>query len=231
MMELNENSQKLYDLLYTTDFNAEELKRSLDSGKFSVEDVNTAALHYVCECNGGGRLSDEEYDRFDFGETIPGLESSHLLEAIRILLDYGLDPNMIYDGYWNIMNDVRFVSNGYQAADALALMFERGGDPSIIINEESLIRGLNTDLLYFLGRDIDSNYRIDEFVHCWMVFDGYGAKLENGKDIIDPCGDFDVSKLRDHRQYYYGMIHSDRSNDGMEVCFFDKDTNWEVARY
>ena len=175
------------------------------------------------------------FDHALMGEVIPNLESSHLVEAIQILLDHGLDPNIIleYDsgGQANIMDKIRFIHNGYQAADALALMFEHGGNPSILINEESLVRGLNYDLLFYLCGDIESRYIADAFVHAWMVFIGYGAKLEDSRECIDPVGDFDIKMLRDHRQYYYGMIHSDRADDGMEVCFFDKDTNWEVARY
>ena len=112
----------------------------------------------------------------------------------------------------------------------MALMFEHGGNPSILINGESLIRELNTDINWFLG-DVDERYVGDAYMHYWMVFIGYGAKLEDGRDCIDPCGDFDPSEFKNHRQYYFGFIHSDRSDDHWELCFFDKRTNWEVARY
>ena len=235
--EFTEKAHMLFDLLYTKDFNAEALRAQLNTGMFSIEDINLAAYRYV------DALHDPEveayqshlFDHLAFGETLPGVESSHLVEAIRILLEYGLDPNktMVYDdgGQTNIMKQMLFVHNGYQAADAVAEMFEHGGNPSLIIEETSLIRELNWELLYFLGGDEDFRYFSDSVVHYWMVFIGYGAKLEDGGESVDPVGDFDITKFRNHRQYYYGMIHSDRSNDGMEVCFFDKDTNWEVARF
>ena len=158
-----------------------------------------------------------------------------MAEAIGILLEYGLDPNkiMVYDdgGQTNILKDMMLVRNGYQAADAAAAMLEHGGNPSLQIEETSLIRELNSEMLFNLGGDEEFRYFSDTVVHYWMVFIGYGAKLEDGGESVDPVNGFDISEFRNHRQYYYGMIHSDRSNDGMEVCFFDKDTNWEVARY
>ena len=107
-----------------------------------------------------------------------------------------------------------FVYNGYQSADAVAVMFEHGGNPSLKIEDVSLIRNLNWELLFFLYNE-DYRYFSDSVVHYWMVFIGYGAKLEQGEESIDSVGDFDIANLRNHRQYYYGVIHSDRLNDGI----------------
>ena len=134
----------------------------------------------------------------------------------------------VHDFY--ILKILMFTANGYQSADAAA-MFRHGGDPSILMGEESLIRELHWELQFFLCGDMEFRYLSDAVVHYWMVFIGYGAKLEDGREIVKPVDGFDITKFRNHRQYYYGQIHSDRSNDGMEVCFFDKDTNREVARY
>ncbi len=127
--KLSENAQKLYDLLFTTDFDAEMLRLQLKTGEFSAEDVNRAAIGYVEDCvHPDETHSDWDHDAIDekysFGEDIPGLESSHLLEAMRILLDFGLDPNFSTDGdiTGNIMWAMHFVFNGYQAADAVALI-------------------------------------------------------------------------------------------------------------
>lgn len=235
--EFTEKAQVLYNLLYTRDFNADALREQLDTGMFSTEDINLAAYRYVDD------LHEPEVDAYQihlfdhlaFGETLPGIESSHLVDAIRILLEYGLDPNkiMIYNdgGQTNIMRQMMFVHNGYQAADAASEMLEHGGNPSLIIDDVSLIRDLNFEMLFNLRGDEEYRYFSDTVIHYWMVFIGYGAKLEDGGESVDPVGNFDISNFRNHRQYYYGMIHSDRSNDGIEVCFFDIDTNREVARY
>ena len=83
---------------------------------------------------------------------------------------------------------------------------------------------VNRDMLY------DSLYNAK--VHYCMVLIGFGATTGEGqKDQLDSVDGFDLSNLRDHWNYYVGAIHSDKSNDGMELCFFDKHTNWEVARF
>ena len=235
-MKLTGKANNLYNLLFTKNFDAERLFAELASGVYDKDDVNLAAFQYVDDCLDD--LADYEDENRKLGEIIPGFESSHMLEALRILLKYGLDPNRIidvseienYKEESNIMSELRFVENGYIAADSLSLLLENGGNPSIIINNASLVRDINYDLIFDLY-NMPNRYRYDALVHYWMVLVGYGAKLENGESTVDPCGDFDISKLRNHRQYYYGAIESDRSEDHMEICFFDKETNFEVARY
>ncbi len=232
-----ENAQKLYDLLFTKDFKRDELIAQLDSGAFSPEDINLAAYRYVDSCHDAETeaFQNHLFDGLPFGKLVPGIESSHLVDAFRILLKYGFDPNkiMTYDdgGQTNIMEQLMFVYNGYQAADAADLILTHGGNPSLIVEGTSLIRDLNFELQFSMIGNEEFRYFSDSIAHYWMVYIGNGAKLEDGGESVDPVGDFDISNLRNHRQYYYGMIHSDRSNDGMEICFFDKDTNWEVARY
>lgn len=235
--KFTENAQKLYELLFTKNFNKDELISQLDSGKFSVEDINLAAYKYVESCHDAETDAYQQhlFDQLHFGELLPGIESSHLVEAFQILLEYGFDPNkiMTYDdgGQTNIMEQLMFVYNGYQAADAADFILTHGGNPSLIIEDTSLIRDLNYELQFSMIGNEEFRYFSDAIAHYWMVYIGNGAKLEDGRESVDPVGNFDISNFRNHRQYYYGMIRSDRSNDGMEICFFDKDTNWEVARY
>ncbi len=238
--ELSENAQKLYDLLFTLDFDAGELTRRLKAGEFSCEDINRATLRYVDDCiHPGEHHEDWDHDSIDekyaFGEDISGLESSHLLEAMRILLDFGLDPNYSTDGdiTGNIMWGMHFVFNGYQAADAVALMLEHGGDPNLELNGWRLIDDLCVDISWFLGGDEDSRYIADSFMKYWMVFVGYGAKWEDGSEIVKTYANFQIEDFRDHRNYYCGFIHVKYDDDPVNtsaVSFFDKRTNREVAR-
>jgi len=231
-----ENAQKLYDLLYTKEFSTEELVAQLETGIYSAEDVNAAAYMFVENCRDAENdaLFNHLFDDVALGTIVPGIESSHLVEAIKILLRYGLDPNKIfhYDdngSQANIMKQMMFVYNGYQSADAAAEMLEHGANPSLIIEDISLIRDLNWELMFFIRGDVEFRYFSDSVAHYWMVFIGYGAKLEDGGESVDPFDGFDISNFRNHRQYYYGMIHTE--DGGMDIAFFDKDTNREVARY
>lgn len=239
-LELTENAQKLFDMLFTTDFNRSELKAKLDAGLFSVDDVNMAAFRYVEYCNGVPDF--DECDRHPFGEIIPGYESSHLMEAIKLLLEYGLDPNKTFETecHENILSELRFVMNGYQSADAAALMFEYGANPNLIIEDEGipLISDLDFDVVWFLYGDVDSRYVADEFMHYWMVIIGNGAKFQDGSEVVKVFQDystphyetFDVSKLKNHRQYYFGIVNGGEKEHSW-VSIFDKATSREVARY
>lgn len=237
-MDLTKNAKQLYDLLFTKSFNLKELMSALKAGCFSKEDVNLAAYKYVDDCQNDLVDDDWHVHHNGIGVVVPGYESSHMLEAITVLLRYGLDPNIIFTEdltediteQYNIMCSLRFIDNGYIAADTLALLLENGGNPSIIIDGSSFAREVNFELLFDLYNQED-RIRYDALVHFWMVLVGYGARLEQGEVCVDPCGDFDIANLRNHRNYYYGAIHSERSNDNMEICFFDKETNWEVARF
>lgn len=233
MLQLTEHAQRLYALLFTRDFSLERLKNELVSGAYAPDDVSMAGFQYVhdCICD----LMDEhgKTPRRPRGKILPGYCSSHMLEALACLLDHGLNPNAVYSieiDQTNILSQLRYVENGYLAADSLALLLERGGDPNIRLNGTSLIRDINTDLLFDLNNQIDRT-RYDNLVHYWMVLVGYGARLEDGRESITMCPGHDVSELKKHRDFYYGAIYSDRSEDRMEICFFSRHTNWEVGRF
>ena len=233
MLQLSEKAKRLYDLLFTKDFSLELLKNELESGVYAPEDVSTAGFQYVDDC--GCDLVDENWKTplRPHGIVLPGYCSSHMLEALKCLLKYGLDPNAVYgegSDQSNIMSELRYVENGYLAADSLALLLDHGGNPNIFLDSASLIRDINLDLLFDLNNQED-RIRYDNLVHYWMVLVGYGAKLDNGRDTIDMCSGHDVSELKNHRDFYYGAIHSDRSEDRMEICFFNKHSNWEVGRF
>ncbi len=241
-LELSQNGELLYRMLFTKEFDADRLKEKLDAGIFTVDEINRAAFQYVKDCNGVPAF--EECDRYPLGERIPGYESSPLLETIRILLDYGLDPNLVHEtgSRDNILSQLRFVMNGYQSADAAAAMFEHGGNPNLVLEYEDnpLIADLAFDVGWFVNGDVESRYVADQFMHYWMTVVGYGARYSDGALPVDTyedysfdvwkCGPFDVSAFRNHRQFYFGLLHNDEGKFA-GIGFFNKKTNREVARY
>lgn len=232
---LSDNAKRLYDLLFTKDFKAEELTAQLESDAFSVDDINTASFRYVDALCHLIDYSDPRIENCGFGEEITGIESSHLLEAIQILLRFGLDPNYSWnnDITGNIMWSLHFAFNGYQAADAVNLMLEHGGNPNLIFDGWSLIGELCADISWFLGGDVESRHIADSFMHYLMVVIGHGAKWDNGNEIVVTYDGFNVADFKDHRNYYCGFIHVKYEDDPYNttaVSFFDKRTNREVAR-
>jgi len=229
-MNISSNAEKLFALLFTKEFDSQKLIAQLNTGCFSPEDISLAALQYINECNGS--IDDDEYENFALGEFIPNTESSHLLEALKILLAYGLEPNYAADNclYNSIISNLRFIHNGYLSADALVLMFEHGGDPNLVVDGDHLFSDVDLDVCWFLGGDIESRYIADTFMHYWMVLVGYGARWEDGSEVIKTFDGFQSSQFCNHRRYYYGIVHGENPNQSW-VSFFDKETNREVARH
>ena len=238
---LEGSAKDLYNRLFTTEFDPVTLRKDLEEGKYDAEAINSAALEYVDDCS--CQLQETEYDedKLSPGETIPWIESGHMKEALELLLNYGLDPNRIFqdkyaDGHieeYNIMQQLQLIDNGYQGTDSLYLLLNHGGNPNLVVDGEHLLSEPYYDLWFdTVNRDMLYDSLYNAKVHYCMVLIGFGATTGEGqKDQLDSVDGFDLSNLRDHWNYYVGAIHSDKSNDGMELCFFDKHTNWEVARF
>ena len=228
-IEITQKSERLFSLLFTKDFDSKKLLIELKSGTYSVDDINIAAFRYIDIC--GGVMNYNEYGTYSPGEHIPNIESSHLVEAIKILANYGLDPNYTFGDSLceNILSALRHVHNGYQAADAAAILLEFGANPNLVVDGEHLYADVDLDISWFLGGDIESRYIADTFMHYWMVLVGYGAKWEDGSEIIKPYNNFNAVKFRNHRRYYYGIVHGEGTSHSW-ISFFDKETNREVAR-
>ncbi len=231
---LEGKAKELFDKLYTLDFDPVSLKAELEAGKYDAETVNIAAIEYVDECGMNFDHWSINWDDYYPGETVPGWESSHMSEAIGLLLDYGLDPNKIFlidNEEYNIMDWLHLVFNGFQAADSLYLLLRHGGNPNLVINRLPLIVDPDYDVGFdTINRDMVSNGMYHAKVHYWLVLTGFGAIHDNGQLPVDPVDGFDLSKLREHRNYYVGAIHSDRTKEGWDVVVFDRHTNWEVGR-
>ena len=239
--EMTKEAEELFNLLYTKEFDKNALRKELDTGRFGPDDVNRAAIDYVQTCM--DLRHGDQYDAVErrYGEVVPGYEDSHVVDALEVLLDYGLDPNKLYieksdDGgirdCWNIMYELWTTGNGYQAADALYLLLSHGGDPSLKLDYVTIMDEVTDDVEYEINEREDMDeYAFDALVHFWLVLIGFGGKSINGSCPLDPVHDFDLSLLRNHRDYYYGEIYTKESKDGWQYCIFDRHTNREVARF
>ena len=238
---LDGRAKELYDKLFTVDFDEAGLRVELETGKYDAETVNIAAIEYVDDCGINFDHWSISWDEHFPGETVPGHESSHMTEVIRLLLDYGLDPNKIFridnhhGGFdeYNIMEQVQMVFNGYQAADSLYLLLSHGGNPYLEVDRVPL----NIEPDWDIGFDtVNREDMVDDSMyeaklHYWLVLVGFRAETGDAALPVEAVKDFDLSKLKKHRNYYAGAIHSDKPEDKWELCIFDRHTNWEVARF
>lgn len=238
---LEGRTKELYDKLYTVDFDADGLRKELEEGKYDADTVNMAAIEYVDDCGINFDHWSISGDEYNPGETVQGYESSHMTEVICVLLDYGLDPNKIimvdnqhggFDEY-NIMEQVQMVFNGYQAADSLYLLLSHGGNPYLEVDRVPLNIEPDWDIGFdtINREDMVDDSMYDAKMHYWFVLVGFRADLSEADLPLEPVKSFDLSKLKDHRNYYAGAIHSDEEDNNWELCIFDRHTNWEVARF
>lgn len=222
---LTDNGRALLDELRQIPPDFQRLKDELDSGNYTSDDVSMAALQYMNDC-----FWEQVYEdhRIIDSVVIPGLHSTYVFDVVRLLSQYGLNPNAVYENY-NIMQEVRYIENGYLGADTLALLLEHGGDVNLMVDDDTLFRSMDFDVM-FDAFNQEIRRRFDALVHCWFVVLGYGAKLDDGRDPIDTFDGFDIGKLKKHREYTFGLSKIPSRAENWSLHIFDRRTFWEVAR-
>ena len=242
-LELTERSQELLELLMTIPPQFDIAKKHLEAGQLTADEVTRVANVYADKYF-------RDYDEYLYDNRpddctlrdlplpegiVQGIFSAHLCEVIEFLLRYGLDPNAVYiaDGdVYNIMRLIAFIDNEYIAADAMVLLLEAGGDPNLVVELETIYEYVSDDV-WFGAIEQEIRWRYDSWIHLWMVLLAYGGKPRGRKSPLEVFREydsnslFDIQKLRNHRDYYYGIS---KENYGPVIHIYDKRTLWEVAR-
>lgn len=125
------------------------------------------------------------------------------------------------------------VFNGYQAADSLYLLLNHGGNPCLEVDRVPLYSEPDWDIGFDTvnREDMVDDCMYEAKLHSWFVLVGFRAGLPDADLPLKPVNGFDLSSLKEHRNYYAGAIRSDASKNKWELCVFDRHTNWEVARF
>ncbi len=228
---LSEREQALFDLLIAIPPEMVNAEQYLQENKLTESEVTRVAIRYAdeCFCDAGDFAWENNLPHTE--EIIPELHSTHLYDVVNLLLRYGLDPNGTYDGD-NIMHLLKYVDNEFLSADTIALLLEKGGKVDLAIPDTcaSLFGEVDFDVFFDA---IEQRYRqrYAALVHYWMVMIGYGARCGEGKMQVfreyDSSDVFDLAKLKNHRNYYFGIT---RLGDDFAISIYDKNTLWEVAR-
>ncbi len=245
MIELSQRGVQLFNLLMQIPPDLDNARSLLQLGACNTDDVNRTALQFVEECWYEGLYPWETVpDRkpaigdyfWEEAGIIPNLHSSHLYEVIELLLDFGLDPSAEVDGA-NLMNELPHIVNDYIGADTLALLFEHGADPFLTLSDgESVFLELDFDVAFDAIEQYDRR-RYEALVHSWLVFIGYGARLEDGRipmELFVPRESdfhFEITDFKQHRNYFVGLSHVKSQGESWSLHIFDRRTMWEVARF
>ena len=230
-IKMNEREQKLLDLLTAIPPDMVGAAYMLQTEHLDCDEVTKVAIGYAYECFCEAGDFAYEHRIPHPAAIVPNLHSTYILDIIKLLLRYGLDPNGVHEDD-NIMNSLRFVDNELIAADTLVLLLGHGGKTDLIIPGEgdTLFNAADFAVFYDAVEQYDRQ-RYASLVHCWMVMIGYGARCgEDKMQAFRECNStepFDWDKLKKHRNYYFGITHLE--ND-FAISIYDKDTLWEVAR-
>lgn len=224
-IKLNTKEKQLKDalMILPPDFFAIEHLLKLEA--YSVESITKVGTDYVWDCVNECWDYFMEEDIVRSEDVVPNLHSTYVCEVLSLLLLYGLDPNLIFEEE-NIMHYLRYLDNGYLAADALIMLFEHGGNPNLICDGESLFEDVDFGVFYDAGEQQDRQ-RYSSLVHCWMVCLAFGGTLSNGNPPVKTFRGFDLADLKDHRRFYFGITKGETWPD---IHVFDKKDMWEVVR-
>ena len=239
MIELTQLAKRLLEDMRALPPDFEKLKRDLEAGMYSPEEISMATTEFVkSDCFLERRDAEYQENMTYGGRFVPHLHSAYLYQLVELLLQYGLDPNAVFDSY-NIMQSLQSVDNEYVGADTLRLLLEHGGDPFLEVDGESLFEDVDFGVMFDSVNQEDRSF-YDSQVHIWFVYLGFGATLPNGKRPVDVLperdeelsvtGEFEIKKLRNHRNYTFGLSHVPNRGESWSLHIFDKRTMWEVAR-
>ena len=237
-------SKSILDALLQIPPDFEKAGHLLKESSLSASEISELAAKYAeecwCEDDYGDSFEELEPDNGYYWReptVIPGLHSTYLYEVIRFLLDYGLDPNYSREGNWGLLEWVINTVNGYIAADTLALLLDHGGNPNLELDGELLFDKIDFNV-GFDAIEMCNRRRYESYVHCWMVLIGYGGTPSDGTTPLDVMDEylynsreeFDITKLKNHRNYTFGITHIVNRGSAPTIHIFDRRTLWEVAR-
>ena len=241
MLELTEKCKRLYERLMKIPADLDEIRTELETGGYTPDELAAVSCAFVETCyyeTWDRNCEDEGDERYIFhmspAVVIQNEHSTYLRETMKLLLEYGLEPNAIVDDS-SILDTIRHINNEYIAADTLALLFEYGAYVNLRVKGERVFENIDFQILFDTVEQNDRRY-YDSLVHCWFVWLGYGARLENGESGLELYQDyytkkeFDLSSLRNHRNFTFGLSHVRCHDENWSLHIFDKRTLWEVAR-
>ena len=196
---------------------------------FTQEQLSQLAVDLAEDC------FREHYDALDVKvqEVTPEhMHSNHLIESLKQLLQFGLDPNLSVGEYEdNVMWDLQYVDAPNVGASAMRLLLENGADPNLILPSEG--ESVFDDLAFKVSYDCYS-HEYFFMVQCWLVLMAFGGCWRDGSIPLTMLNGHQVGIFKEFEYYDY-KIEMLPQEPGYYGCWimhiFDTRTGEEVARY
>ena len=207
----------------------DEVRILLDEHPLSKEDLAEIALHVAhnCFCEYADAIDYQGLDKIILEET----HSYYLIDSLKLLLDHGLDPNIIIDDS-NVMWETIYIDIPNVGAAALRLLLEHGGNPNLDLPN------YGTMFTEFDSRVIEDgyDYGFAHVVQCWMVLLAYGGRFQGKYSDTPPVTMLNGNKVeifKNFEGYDYvfewipGQPHRSYR---LDLLIFDKVKKEVVAR-
>jgi len=199
------------------------LKELLLVRKFTEYELAELAVDFTgnCFC---------EYQDYISQKSFNNMNSNYIVEAIELLLELGLDPNLIV-GDENVMWNTMWIDAPNIAATVLKQLLENGGNPNHSIPGE-----VETLFEYIAFKVSYDEYTHDYYhtVQCWLILMAYGGCWNNGKIPITMLGENTVDIFKEFHKYDY-EIETLPQKPGKYGCWrmhiYNIETREEVAVY
>ena len=209
-------------LFKETPSNIQGIRELLSSRKFTTEELAEVAVSFTEECMGEGY-----YEIAGWDVDVEDIHSNYIVEAIKLLLEYGLDSNVIVNGEANVMRNAQWISYHNQAARVMQLLLDHGGNPNLLIEQETLFESIDDRVSY-------DEYEDDNMVQCWLMLMAYGGCFEsNGEIPLTMLNGNSVEIFKNIECYHY-EIESPTKENGLDcwiMHIYNVETKEEVARY
>ena len=155
------------------------------------------------------------------------LHSTYIFSLMQLLLEYGLNPNLVIDGD-NVMEWMGFVDFPYVSADTMRLFMEHGGDVDLIIAGDTMFRPIDFDIVFGAIEQEDRQY-YDCQVHLWLVLIGYGGMLPENVCPLKMKNGKSPEIFRQHERFDWEIERTSAVEAGWIMHILDRETGEEVA--
>ena len=220
---------QIKELFETNPSNIEEIKRLLSMRKFTKDELSEMAISFTdnCFC---------EYLDVMNGHVpsvnIDNMCSSYVVEALRLLLEVGLDPNdnNMQDDE-NVMWNTMWIDMPNVAAKVMKLLLENGGNPN------HFLPGERETLFEYIVFKVSYDEYTHEYIHtvqCWLLLMAYGACWADGDIPLTMLNGNSVDIFKDFELYDFEIEYLPRK-PGKYGCWimhiYNINTKEEVAVY
>ena len=188
---------EIKEIFSNTPFNIDKIRELLSRREFTKEELAKLAIDFTdrCFCEYLDALRPE-----CTSVTIDNMCSNHIVEALDLLLEFGLDPNVSIDDD-NVMWNTMWIDAPGVAAASLKLLLENGGNPNHTTQKdpETLFEYIDFKVSYD-----EYEHKYFHTVQCWLLLMAYGASWnENGDIPLVMLGGNTVDIFKNYELYDY----------------------------